>query len=160
MEIFQSKKLIEGFSTCFRQHKATHTHCKFLHGYAISFNVTFEGPLDQYNWVMDYGFLKRSKTQMKTPTGLLYSPEKWFQHIFDHTVIIAADDPELEHFELLATLDIIHLRVLPKVGTEMFAKFVYEELNKFLYVETTDRVRVVQVECFEHAKNSAIYKRA
>ena len=44
---FQSTKLFDGFSTVFRQWKATGTHCRFLHGYGVSFRVWFEGELDE-----------------------------------------------------------------------------------------------------------------
>lgn len=158
-EKYKSTKLIDGFSTCFRQWKAKGTHCSLLHGYAISFNVTFEGELDDRNWVVDFGFLKRSKTKMHAQragvAGLV--PDEWFKHMFDHTVVLAADDPNLNDFEVLDDDGVLELRVLPQVGCEMFAKYVYDELNKFLYVETEDRVRCISVECFEHAKNSAVY---
>ena len=45
MAKYQSTKLFDGFSCCFRQWKAETTHCRFLHGYGISFRVTFEGDL-------------------------------------------------------------------------------------------------------------------
>ena len=31
----------EGLSCCFRQWRATHSHCRLLHGYALSFRLTF-----------------------------------------------------------------------------------------------------------------------
>ena len=40
---FQSSKVFDGFSTVFRQWKAKTTHCRFVHGYGISFKVYFEG---------------------------------------------------------------------------------------------------------------------
>lgn len=161
-EQFQSTKLIEGFSTCFRQWKAQHTHCAKLHGYAISFKVTFAGPLDLYNWVVDFGFMKRSKTKMKVgqPYGngvIELSPADWFNFYFDHKVVVAESDPALDQLLAMELEGVMDVRILPAVGCEMFAKFVYDELNKFLYQETGDRVRVVSVECFEHSKNSAIY---
>jgi 6-pyruvoyltetrahydropterin/6-carboxytetrahydropterin synthase len=41
MAKFKSTKIFDGFSTVFRQWKAEDTHCKFLHGYGISFKITF-----------------------------------------------------------------------------------------------------------------------
>ena len=49
---FQSSKVFDGFSTVFRQWKANTTHCRFVHGYGISFKVYFEGELDERNWVL------------------------------------------------------------------------------------------------------------
>ncbi len=54
MAKFQSTKLFDGFSTVFRQWKAEGTHCRFLHGYGVSFRVWFEGELDERNWVWDF----------------------------------------------------------------------------------------------------------
>ena len=39
MSKFKSTKLFDGYSTCFRQWKAEGTHCKFLHGYAMSMGM-------------------------------------------------------------------------------------------------------------------------
>ena len=39
MAKFQSTKLFDGFSCVFRQWRAEDTHCKYLHGYAISFRI-------------------------------------------------------------------------------------------------------------------------
>ena len=154
---FSSTKLIDGFSACFRQFSADKTHCKFLHGYSIYFHVTFEGELDERGWIMDFGFLKRSKNKINWD-GYDFNVGDWFKYIFDHTVIVAEDDPFLTEFKKAHELKIIQLRILPKVGCERFAKLVYEVLNEFIYKETNDRVRVTRVECFEHEKNSAIYE--
>ena len=60
--MYKSTKLFDGFSCCFRQWKAETTHCKYLHGYGVSFRVTFDGRLDHRNWVWDFGGMKRAKT--------------------------------------------------------------------------------------------------
>ena len=36
---YKSTKLFNGFTCCFRQWKAVETHCKYLHGYAVSFKL-------------------------------------------------------------------------------------------------------------------------
>ena len=62
-----------GFSCAFRQHKAQ-SHCKFLHGYALSFKFIFEADeLDARNWVVDFGSLKSLKG--------------WLENTFDHKTI-------------------------------------------------------------------------
>jgi 6-pyruvoyltetrahydropterin/6-carboxytetrahydropterin synthase len=152
MAKFQSTKLFDGFSTCFRQWRADGTHCKYLHGYGVSFRVWFEGDLDHRNWVWDFGGMKRAKG---TIDGI--QPKAWMDHMFDHTTIIAKDDPELEMFQELYQREVIQLRVLPSVGAEQFAKYVFEKLNQFIHEETNGRVKVRKVEFKEHSKNSAIY---
>ena len=56
--MYYSTKRFSGYSTCFRQWRASHSHCQYLHGYAMEFVVTFDGPLDERNWVMDFGAFK------------------------------------------------------------------------------------------------------
>lgn len=151
--VFQSTKIYDGFSTVFRQWRAENTHCRYLHGYSISFKVVFEGDLDERNWVYDFGGLKRSK---HTINGK--SPKEWLDYMFDHTTIIAEDDPALQIFRSMDEAGIIQLRVLPATGAERFAEFLYNELNAFIKLETKGRVRVVSVEFREHDKNSAFYR--
>jgi len=149
---FQSTKIFDGFSTVFRQWRADGTHCQFLHGYGISFKITFEGELDERNWVWDFGGMKRAKG---TIDGM--NPKAWMDYMFDHTTIIAEDDPYLELFKDMDAGKLIQLRVIPATGAEQFAKYIYDKVNEFVLEETNNRVRVTQVEFKEHNKNSAIY---
>jgi len=150
---FQSTKIFDGFSTVFRQWKATDTHCKFLHGYAVEFKVTFEGDLDYRNWVWDFGGMKRSKTKID---GM--SAKEWMDYMFDHTTIIANDDPELETFSNLQDKGTIQLRVLEATGAEKFSEYIFNKLNEFVIQETDSRVKIVRVEFSENKKNTAIYE--
>jgi len=150
--MFRSSKLFDGYSTVFRQWKAKGTHCSFLHGYGISFRVWFEGELDERNWVWDFGGMKRAKG---TIDGM--NPKAWMDYMFDHTTIIAEDDPYLGSFEIAAEQGLIQLRVIPATGAEQFAKYIFEKLNTFIQEETKGRVRVLNVEFMEHVKNTASY---
>lgn len=149
---FQSTKLFDGYSACFRQWKAAGTHCRFLHGYAVSFRVWFEGELDERNWVWDFGGMKRAKGNIE---GM--SPKAFFEYLLDHTTIVAEDDPYLPLFKQMDAEGIIQLRILPSVGCERFAEFLYEKINTFLSEETDSRVRATKVEVYEHERNSASY---
>jgi 6-pyruvoyltetrahydropterin/6-carboxytetrahydropterin synthase len=150
---FQSTKLFDGFSTVFRQWKAEGTHCRFLHGYGVSFRVWFEGDLDERNWVWDFGGMKRAKNAIDGK-----NPKEWMDYMFDHTTIVAEDDPGLGGFKTMDELGIIQLRIIPAVGAEQFAKYVFEKLDDFVRQETEGRVKVAKVEFMEHAKNTAIYE--
>jgi 6-pyruvoyltetrahydropterin/6-carboxytetrahydropterin synthase len=150
---YQSTKLFKGFTCCFRQWKAVETHCKFLHGYAISFRVTFEGKLDDRNWVWDFGGMKRAKTLID---GL--QPKAWMDYMFDHTVIMANDDPVLWTFKALDEQGIIQLRTVEATGAEKFSEFIFHKLNNFVKEETNGRVKISSVEFMENNNNSAIYK--
>lgn len=152
MSKYISTKVYDGYSTCFRQWKATTTHCKFLHGYGVSFKVWFTGELDDRNWVFDFGGMKRAT---HTIDGM--KPKEWLDWLLDHTVIVAQDDPALSNFEQLDEQGIIQLRVLPATGAEKFAEYLYHKLNDFVQQETHDRVSMQMLEFSEHGKNSALY---
>jgi 6-pyruvoyltetrahydropterin/6-carboxytetrahydropterin synthase len=154
MEKFKSTKLFDGYSACFRQWKAEGTHCRFLHGYAISFRVWFEGRLDERNWVFDFGGMKRAKNNID---GM--SPKDFFAYLLDHTTIVAEDDPYLDHFKKMDEDGIIQLRIVPAVGCERFAEYLYNKINEFLKKETDFRVKAVKVEVYEHERNSASYEK-
>jgi 6-pyruvoyltetrahydropterin/6-carboxytetrahydropterin synthase len=149
---FQSTKVFDGYSTVFRQWRAEGTHCSFLHGYGISFKIVFEGELDERNWVWDFGGMKRAKN---TIDGM--PPKVWMDYMFDHTYIIAEDDPFLPLAIEMDKNEIAQVRVIPATGAEQFAKFIYDKVSEFIKIETDNRVRVVSVEFKEHTKNSAIY---
>ena len=138
---FQSTKLFDGYSTCFRQWKAEDTHCKFLHGYAVSFRVWFEGELDYRNWVWDFGGMKRAKGNI---SGM--SPKAYFDYLLDHTTIVANDDPYLENFKKMDDDGIIQLRILESTGCERFAEYLYNTINTFLHSETEGIVKAIQLE--------------
>ena len=132
-----------GLSCAFRQWKAEHSHCKYLHGYALSVKFNFKGELDDKNWVYDFGNLKEVK--------------KFLQDKFDHKTIIAKDDPALETFKKLNEDKLIQLVILPAVGCEKFAEYIYKELNPIIKEQSDNRVSIFSVEVREHDANSAIY---
>ena len=150
---FTSTKVFDGFSTVFRQWKAETTHCRFLHGYGISFKLWFEGDLDERNWVWDFGGMKRAKG---TIDGM--SAKAWMDYMFDHTFVVAEDDPFLQSFQKMDEAGVAQVRVVPATGAERFSQFIYDKLNPFIEEETGGRVSIVKVEFREHGKNSAIYE--
>ena len=111
---------------------------------------------DERNWVWDFGGMKRAKTKID---GM--SPKDWMDYMFDHTVLIAEDDPMRMDFEMMHNDQPrgkqyegpMRIRIVPATGAEKFAEFIFHKLNNFVKTETQERVRVVQVEFMEHAKN-------
>ena len=150
---FISTKVFDGYSTVFRQWKAETTHCKYLHGYGVSFKIWFEGELDERNWVWDFGGMKRAKT---TIDNLM--PKDWMDFMFDHTLVVAEDDPFLHAFEKMDEAGVAQVRVVPAVGAERFAEFVFNKINTFVKAETKGRVSVKKVEFRENNKNAAVYE--
>ena len=149
---FQSSKVFDGFSTVFRQHNAKTTHCSFLHGYGISFKVYFEGELDDRNWVWDFGGMKRAKTLIDGK-----SPKEWMDYTFDHTLILAEDDPYIKAFQQMEEAGVAQVRIIPATGAEKFSEYIFNKLNSFVKEETNNRVRVIKVKFMEHGKNAAYY---
>ena len=159
-----------GLSCCFRQWRSTHSHCSLLHGYSIGIKLIFESEtLDDRNWVMDFGGLKAFK--------------EWSEYVFDHTLVVAEDDPHLKLFETMAGFGlqdrggICDLRIVEAVGCEKFSELAYKEMNHILktyqkgetYVMPNGKsfearypvgagVRLRSVEVFEHSGNSAVYE--
>ena len=132
-----------GLSCAFRQWRAD-SHCNLIHGYSLGFRFTFEAAtLDERNWVYDFGECKWIK--------------KYLDEIFDHTLAIAEDDPELNTFKTLHGKGLANLFTFKGVGCEKFAEHVYNYVSPKVYTDTKGRVSVYSVEVFEHGANSAIY---
>lgn len=144
--MFKSTKVIELGSCAFRQPRAK-SHCSFLHGYRLTAKFWFVADeLDENNWVVDFGGLKKLKLLM--------------EDMFDHTTVIARDDPHLPLFMELEEKEIIVLNIMEKgVGIERFAEWCCETADDFVQQLTDGRCKCVKVEVFEHEKNSAIYEK-
>ena len=128
----------------YRQWRAD-SHCNLIHGYALSFHFEFEcDTLDARNWCMDFGGLKPLK-------GLL---EDWF----DHTLLVAEDDPLRDHLLNLGKLKLAKITEVEKTGCEGIAAFLYEYINTIFlpnYGEK-DRVWCSKVEVRETDSNMAM----
>lgn len=133
-----------GLSCAFRQWRAQ-SHCRFLHGYALKIKFVFESEeLDPRNWVVDFGSLKSLKG--------------WLEDMFDHTTLVAGDDPEMELFVEMCASGVIDMRIVPATGCESFAWMIYEYAEQWLKDNGySPRCRLVSVEVSEHEGNSAVY---
>lgn len=141
---FKSTKRFTGFPCTHRQWRAD-SHCRYVHGYSREFYFEFaSNSLTQEGWVVDFGGLKELKT--------------WLEYMFDHTFLVASDDPFLEDFKKLDVQGAIQLRVMPNPGMEGTAQFVYEEASKILKKLYGDRAWITKVQVSENEKNSAIFE--
>lgn len=140
---FKSTKRFSGFPCTHRQWKAE-SHCRFVHGYSREFYFEFAAnELTKEGWVVDFGGLKEIKS--------------WLNQMFDHTFLVAQDDPELPAFEALHKRGAIDLRVLPNPGMEGTAEFVYHKASEILNKLYGKRAWITLVEVRENEKNSAMY---
>lgn len=128
----------------YRQWRAD-SHCNLIHGYALSFHFEFEAEtLDARNWVIDFGGLKPLK-------GML---EDWF----DHTLLVAVDDPQREELLRLGELKLAKIVEVEKTGCEGIAQFLYEYINTIFLPNYGERHRVwcTKVEVRETDANMAM----
>jgi 6-pyruvoyltetrahydropterin/6-carboxytetrahydropterin synthase len=146
MSTYVSTKIIELGSCAFRQWRATHSHCSRVHGYQLKAKFWFGcSELDERNWAVDFGGLKELKAKL--------------QHQFDHTLCIAADDPQLSLFQQLHDAKACDLRVMEKgVGIERTAEFCFNLASEHIKELTKGRCWVEKVEVWEHDLNSATYE--
>lgn len=140
---FTSNKVINLGSAAFRQWRSTHSHCQYIHGYNLTADITFEAQeLDDKGWVADFGGLKDLK--------------KTLEHTFDHKLVVAADDPQIDLLKLLDESGVAQVVVLQGgVGCERFAEYVLKTADTFIDEATEGRVRVKSVQINEHDKNFA-----
>lgn len=142
-----------GLSCVFRQWKAT-SHCRFLHGYAISVKLNFASPrLNENGWCIDFGSLRPVKA--------------WLEATFDHKTLVAEDDPMLQWFRDSTAIDgMLDLVIVPKVGMEGFAELIYDNTYRILSGKATigalqggsdNGVYLESVEVREHDANGVIY---
>jgi 6-pyruvoyltetrahydropterin/6-carboxytetrahydropterin synthase len=142
-----------GLSATFRQWRAK-SHCRFIHGYALGFKLVYAArELDENGWVKDFGSLKPLKAKLVD--------------VFDHRMLVAEDDPAMNIFEAIGENgsdvqmgypQLAQVTVVPHVGCEAFARMVWGWADQTITDEERARgVRLVEVECREHAGNAASY---
>ena len=135
-----------GLSACFRQWRAA-SHCNLLHGYALSVKFIFaSADLDIRNWVVDFGSMKSLKTML--------------EDTFDHTLLVASDDPCIELLKNLGSCGVARVVEVPATGCEAFAQMIFECTKLWLQSNGyAPRVSLYSVEVAEHGANSAIYSK-
>jgi len=134
-----------GLSAVFRQPNADHSHCHLLHGYSLAFKFTFGcNNLDDKNWVVDFGGLKKVKA--------------WLEDHFDHKLCIDKKDPMKVRLMDLETYGLAEIREFDGVGAEKFAEHAFRFADELIRSQSEGRCWVEEVECAEHGANSAIVR--
>ena len=142
---FSTKTYKQIGPVAYRQWRAE-SHCNLIHGYAMSFHFEFEADtLDARNWVTDFGGLKPLKAVL----------EDWF----DHTLLVAQDDPMREHLLELGRLKLAKITEVERTGCEGIADFLYKYVNGIFLpncgTEEAARVWCTRVEVRETDSNMA-----
>lgn len=145
--IFKSTKKMGPISVGHRQWRDD-GHCAWAHGYGRYVEFTFSGDVDERQWVLDFGDLKDVK--------------KWIESQWDHRLLLASDDPLLEHFLALQDLGGVNVNVMDVKqgwgpGIEGSCKFLYDNIQPMIDKKTEYRVDIECVRIWEHENNSAMY---
>ena len=110
-----TKEYHDAFPCAYRQWKSD-SHCNTIHGYSFSMKFYFgTNDLDARNWAADYGGLKELKAVLESQ--------------FDHTLLVAEDDPELDLYKEMEKRGMAKLTILPKLGCESLADQLYNYVN-------------------------------
>jgi 6-pyruvoyltetrahydropterin/6-carboxytetrahydropterin synthase len=116
-----------------------------LHGYSLAFSFKFGcSELDDKNWVVDFGGLKKLKT--------------WLEEMFDHTLVVDNKDPKIIDLLQLQEQGLAKAVVLAGVGCEKFAEHAFDYADALVKDLTDGRCWCVSCECSEHGANSGIYE--
>jgi 6-pyruvoyltetrahydropterin/6-carboxytetrahydropterin synthase len=113
----------------------------FLHGYERTFEIEF------------------ACAETEPDTGLVLYPNalKEVQEVlrkqFDHTTLIAMNDPDRDLFELLADRGVIDLRVMENTGIGGSAAWVFDTVDSIVGKATRGRVWVSRIKARESDTN-------
>lgn len=120
-------------------------HCRFVHGYSRSFTLHFAASsLDDCGFVVDFGSLKPLKAVL--------------DHLFDHTLLLNADDPELPVFRALHERGAVDLRVVEHCGMEGGARLVWELADALVRGRSGGRAWCYACEARENVKNAVVFQ--
>lgn len=154
--MFYSTKKLGPISTCHRNwHAERNTNrdsrkCALIHGYSRYIEFAFQGDLDEFSWVYDFG-----------DCGVI---KQWLADNWDHKVLIAGNDPQLDEIVRMHDLNIIHATIIPTdergwgPGIEGSCMWVYDVINPLIVEKTNGRVSINSVRIWEHEQNTAIYQ--
>lgn len=88
--------------------------------------------------------------------GGLKDLKEYLTFNFDHTTLVAVDDPKVSIFREMEIAGLIDLRVVPATGCEAFAFQVYTWISNWLQRQNPN-VHLLEVQVHEHEGNSASY---
>lgn len=129
-----TKEYVQAFPCAYRQWRAD-SHCNLIHGYAFTMKFYFgTNDLDVRNWAADYGGLRDLK-------GVL-------EDQFDHTLLVAEDDPNMDWYEEAQKRGMVKLTVLPKLGCEGLSDQLYKFVNGVYIPDLWGKGEAERLWCF------------
>ncbi len=139
---FHMRKLFDDLPCCHRSW-ANQGKRFFLHGYERAFDIEFACADTEpgTGLVVDDNSLKEVRAALR--------------YQFDHTTLIAVDDPQRDLFELLADRGVIDLRIMDNTGIAESAAWVFETVERIIGLATAGRVWVSRIKARE-SRNSMV----
>jgi 6-pyruvoyl-tetrahydropterin synthase len=131
---FHMRKLFDNFPCC-RRSWANQGKRFFLHGYERTFEVEFACAETESDTVVNPSAVREIRAALR--------------YQFDHTTLIAVDDPQRDLFELLAERGVIDLRIMDNTGMELSAAWVFDTAEQIVWLATAGRVWVSRVKARE-----------
>ena len=141
-----TKEYVDKFPCAYRQWRAD-SHCNVIHGYCFSMRFFFgTDHLDVRNWVADYGGMGELK--------------QFLDDQFDHTLLVAEDDPHIDWYKEAKKKGIANVITLPKLGCEGLSDQLYKYVNGIFIPDMwgpgeADRLWCYRVEVRETQSNMA-----
>ncbi len=130
------RKLFDDLPCCHRSW-ANQGKRFFLHGYERAFDIEFACADTEpgSGLVLASGPLREIRTALR--------------HQFDHTTLIAVDDPERDLFELLAGRGVVDLRIMDDTGLQGSAAWAFDTAEGIVGRATAGRVWVSRIKARE-----------
>jgi hypothetical protein len=138
---FHMRALFDNLPCCHRSW-ANQGKRFFLHGYERTFEIEFACAETEPGT----GLVLANNTVREVRAALRYQ--------FDHTTLIAEDDPERDLFELLAKRGVIDLRIMDNTGMEGSAAWVFDTAERIVGLATGGRVWVSRIGACESRNNA------
>lgn len=137
----------KGYSCCFRNWRAK-SHCSKLHGYDLVFSVTLECEahfLTEEGWVYDFGGFGELKEILDAT--------------FDHTLLVAQDDPQLDEITMLGGIGVADPVVMDSVGIEAFSVWLHDRMKEILNRSPRGKVvKIATCAVYENGSNIGGYQ--
>lgn len=139
MKVYQIVKRLGPYPFAHRQWRHE-GHCRLIHGHNWRFDICITGPLDEKGFVYDFGHFKKLRQVLA--------------ELFDHTLVLSEDDPELDRFRKLAEDGLAKLVVLPGTSAEDLAAYIGQLAQQHL--ENLGEARIAWVRVWEDENDAAV----
>lgn len=136
-----------------RQHRHI-GHCRLIHGHNWGVDLAFVSEIG--------GVFKPDRCGFVLDVGEMGWAKAWLEQLFDHTLLLSEDDPELPRLKRQMK-GLAAIVVVPDCSMEGLARYIFESLSRRLKLLLPRDVkkrglRLLFVRVHEDEKNSVTYQ--